>query len=138
MFIAAAVGLVLLAVADQPAEAQSADTTGVTPPVSVERIREALEQPQVLRLPDMSQMGYFRVAVEEALAIESVLDAMRRDLAARPGRPISPPASRPASIAGGVDLLGLARSFLRARRERNARRTVQEALDEFCSVHDCS
>jgi hypothetical protein len=139
MFIAATAALaVLLAGGDQAAKAQSADSNAETLSVSVERVREGLERPPILRLPDMTQMGYFRVAVEEALAVESVLDTMRRDLAVRPGRPIGPPTDRPASLVGGVDLIGLARSFLRARAERNARRTVQEALDEFCSVHDCS
>jgi hypothetical protein len=63
---------------------------------------------------------------------------MRRDLAAFRGASIAAPADRPAPPVSGVEVLGLARSFLRWRAEGKARRTVQEALDEFCSTHDCS
>ena len=139
MFIAATAALAaLLAVADQvPADPPSVQD-GATFPVSAERVRKELERPQVLRLPDLSQMGYFRVVIEEALALESVVEAMRRDLAARRGTPISAPTGRPATPVIGTDLLALGRSILKWRAERNARRTVQEALDEFCSTHDCS
>ncbi len=117
-----------------------ADPPPAPPAVSLERVRKGLERPQVLTLPDPEEMAYFRVTVEEKLVIDSVLDAMRRDLAARPGRPISAPASyhAPLAVGAGVELLGLARSVLRWRAERSARRTVQEALDEFCAAHDCS
>jgi hypothetical protein len=117
-----------------------ADPQPAAPLVSIERIRKGLERPQVLTLPNPDEMAYFRVTVEEKLVIDSVLDAMRRDLAARPGRPISAPTSyhAPLAIGAGVELLGLARSVLRWHAERSARRTVQEAIDEFCATHDCS
>jgi hypothetical protein len=110
------------------------------PVVSIERVREGLERPHRMMLPNPEEMAYFRVTVEEELVIDSVLAAMRRDLAARPGRPIAAPATRytPLGPNAGVDLLALGRSFIKWRAERNARRTVQEALDEFCAAHDCS
>jgi hypothetical protein len=110
------------------------------PVVSIERVREGLERPHRLILPNPEEMAYFRVTIEEKLVIESVVAAMRRDLAARPGRPIAAPTSRytPLAASAGVDLIALGRSFMKWRGDRNARRTVQEALDEFCAAHDCS
>ena len=73
--------------------------------------------------------------------IESVIEAMRRDLAESPGVPINAPSALPMSRAGGpvgIELIGLARSVIRATRERNARNTVAEALREFCAQRDCT
>lgn len=115
-----------------------------TLPISVDRIRALLARPESLSLPDLSafaQMAYFRVTVEEELVIESVIEAMRRDLAESPGVPIDPPSALPMSRAGGaagIELIGLARSVIRATRERNARHTVEDALREFCAQRDCT
>ena len=139
MIIAAAAALaVTLAAGSQDPAGQSAGPDGATLPVSIERVREGLERPSVLKLPNPEEMAYFRATIEEALPIDGVLEAMRRDLAAWRGYPITAPTSRPAPLAVGIEVLGLARSFLKWRAERNARQTVQEALNEFCSTHDCS
>jgi hypothetical protein len=140
MILAAAAALALVGGAGvQSADAEADGQTPAPPPVSIERVREGLERPHLLKLPNPDEMAYFRAAVVERLVIESVLDAMRRDLAARPGRPILSPSAMPESpLLFSTDLLALGRSFLRWRGERNARRTVQDALDEFCATHDCS
>jgi hypothetical protein len=139
MFIAAAAMLsASIASGDQVSAAQDRMAGADAAPVSVERVRDGLTRPLVLKLPDPDEMAYFRATIEETLPIDGVLDAMRRDLAAWPGSPITAPTHGPVPAAAGVDVLGLARSFLKWRAERSARRTVQEALDEFCATHDCS
>lgn len=138
MVIAAAAALaVSLAAGAQASATQDSTPDVITTAVSVERVKDGLERP-VLKLPHPDEMAYFRASVEEPLPIDGVLEAMRRDLAAWRGSPIVAPMDRPAPAVIGVEVLALARSFVRWRAERNARRTVQEALDEFCSTHDCS
>jgi hypothetical protein len=139
MIIAAAAALaVSLAAGSQTPAGQSAGPDGTTLPVSIERVQEGLQRPPGLKLPNPEEMAYFRATIEEALPLDSVLDAMRRDLAAWRGYPITAPTSRPQPLVVEIELLGLARSFLKWRAERHARHTVQEALNEFCSTHDCS
>ena len=139
MLIAAAAALALSLAAGERAPAGQTAAPDATPaPVSVERVREGVERPQLLKLPHPDEIAYFRATVEEALPVDGVLDAMRRDLAAWPGSPIIAPTSGHPSPAVGIEVLGLARSFLRARAERKAKRAVRIALDEFCLTHDCS
>jgi hypothetical protein len=118
-----------------------------TLPISVERIRALLARPESLNLQDLlvfAQMAYFRVTVEEEQVFESVVEAVRRDLAESPGGPIDPPSALPMSrtgATGGIELLGLARSLggvMKARTARNARSAVEEALREFCAQRDCT
>jgi hypothetical protein len=139
MLLAAAAALTaLLAAGDRPPDAQSGRPDGAPAPVSVERVREGLDRPQVLKMPNPEEMAYFRATIEEKLPIDDVLAAMRRDLARWSGTPIVAPTGHPAPLVASVDVLPLARAFLRWRAERRVRQTVQEALDEFCSTHDCS
>jgi hypothetical protein len=133
-----------------PPATPPADDQAVTPPetlpISVERIRVLLARPESLSMDALAafaQMAYFRVAVEEAFVVESVVDAMRRELAESPGVPIDPPRALPMSRTGtgGIEVLGLARSFGRVMRERsarNARGAVEDALREFCAQRDCT
>ena len=138
MLLAAAALAAVLAAGDVPPEAQSGSVDPPPVPVSVERVRKGLERPEGLKLPNPDEIAYFRATIEEKLPIDDVLAAMRRDLARWPGTPIVAPASRPVPLVASMDVLPLARAFLRWRAERRARETVQEALEEFCSVHDCS
>jgi len=97
-----------------------------------------------LQMPLASDIGpMFRVEVQ-APRLETVLDAVRRELAANPREhsdtlfPIAVPAVK-------VDVLpaivGLARQLQRARRERSERRIhaeVSAELAAFCDVSDCA
>ena len=96
-------------------------------------------------MPQPSDIGpMFRVEVLAGPRLETVLDAVRRELAANPREhsdtlfPIAVPAVK-------VDVLpaivGLARQIQRARRERSDRRIHDEVSAElaaFCDVNDCS
>ncbi len=114
-------------------------------PVSIERIREGLHRPpSVLQLPATPEAD-FRATVIEAYSLpETVLEALRRDLAGD----LTPKRIPPGTIAPplvSVDLLQFAMSLtrkiggaLRARAERDARAEVDAALAEFCAQHDCA
>ena len=130
-----------------PAQASAQrDASPAISPVSVDRVRERLQRPESLRMPSIPEpAAQFRVDVEGSFPVESVLEGVRRDLAARPGFAAGRPTGPGSPLAGGVDLLGMVRGLAgrirdgrRARAERNARREVQDALDAFCRVHDCS
>jgi len=98
-----------------------------------------------LQMPQPSDIGpMFRVEVQAGPRLETVLDAVRRELAANPREhsdtlfPIAVPAAK-------VDVLpaivGLARQMQRARRERFERRIHDEVsaeLAEFCEINDCA
>ena len=122
------------------------DASAATPPVSADRVREGLQRPEPLRIPPIPEpAAHFRVDVEGLFPVETVLDGVRRDLAAQPGFAAGRPTGPGSPLAGGLDLLGVVRGLAgriggarRARAERNARREVQDALAAFCRVHDCS
>ncbi|HZI82195.1 MAG TPA: hypothetical protein VFD69_21915 [Vicinamibacterales bacterium] len=86
----------------------------------------------------------FRVEVQASPRLETVLDAVRRELAANPRGHSDTP--RPGAVwATEVDVLpaivGLARQLQRARRERSERRIQDEVSAElvaFCEVNDCA
>ena len=130
------------------AAGQDAAPGAEQPPVSADRIQEALQRP-ALKIPPvpLDTTPIFRSKVEGEWPLETPLQVIRRELAEeahgrRPGV---------AGTAGGaaplmsVDLLEIAASVRNAlqqsRRqhaEAEARQMVQEELDEFCRVHDCS
>jgi hypothetical protein len=114
------------------------------PSVSIDRIHKRLNQPAVLQLPTERQAD-FRATIVDAFTLpETVLDALRRDLAGDiTAKRILPGTISPALIS--VDLWQIAthvhqrvKGALRARAQRNARAEVAAVLAEFCAEHDCS
>ena len=138
-FLVLVLGCAVACAAQTPAEQNTSEL-----PVSIERIKERLNRPPVLQLPTESQPD-FRATVIASFALpETVLEAIRRDLAAD----FTPKRIAPGTITpplASIDLLQLAAfvkrrmgTTLRARAERNARTEVEAALAEFCAEHDCS
>ena len=139
MRLAAIAALAVVLATGVPAGAQTADPPAEPLPISLERIREGLERQSTLRIPDVTGMAYFRATIEEPMVFDTVLEAMRRDLARWPGTAISAPSFYPMSrAAGGTEVLGIARAAVRAITERNARGRVEDALRAFCAEHDCT
>jgi hypothetical protein len=139
MWLAVGAALAFACAVSVPALAQTAAPAAEPPPVSLDRIRAGLERDATLRIPDLTDVAYFRAAIEEPLVFDTVLQAMRRDLARWPGTAITAPSALPMSrTGGGIELLGIARGIVREISERNARQRVADALREFCAAHDCS
>ena len=85
MRLAAIAALAVVLATGVPAGAQTADPPAEPLPISLERIREGLERQSTLRIPDVTGMAYFRATIEEPMVFDTVLEAMRRDLARWPG-----------------------------------------------------
>jgi hypothetical protein len=123
------VGAVL--VLHAPMQAQAGDSHL---PVSLERIRAALEEPPpVLRVPARSgEIPTFRVEVGQRL---SVLQPVEEE-------PFDPTWGLPSAgelLMGGIEKIrSAAVGYKRRRAERRARREVREALAAFCAAHECS
>ena len=119
---------------------QSPEPAPASPPAEAAR-RPPLAIPP---LPPLAETPTFTVVIEErSFPSETVLEAMRRDLAAQPTFRVGPGIG-PTPIVG-VDLLGLAMTVgeridqaRRARAERGAREEVEAELAAFCATHDCS
>src|SRR5688572_6128032 len=112
MWLAVVAALAVTGVAGVSVAAQAVDPPPAPIPVSLERIRDGLARQSTLRIPDVSEMAYFRVSIDEPLIFDTVLEAMRRDLARWPGTAITAPSAMPMSRAGGgVELLGIARAI---------------------------
>jgi len=113
-------------------------------PVSIERIRERLNRPAVLQLPPEKHADFRATVTEDFTPPETVLEALRRELAGDVTLKRIPPGTiAPALVS--VDLLQVfthvkrqMSAALRARAERNARAEVAAVLAEFCAEHDCS
>ena len=98
----------------------------------------------MLQLPGESQADFRATVTEEFTRGETVLEALRRELAGD----VTPKRIPPGTISPpliSVDLLQIATQVkrqvsgaLRARAQRNARAEVATALAEFCAEHDCS
>jgi hypothetical protein len=104
-------------------------------PVSVERIREALQQPALKIPPPVDFTPIFRATVVDKV-LDNPLQAMRRELAEDSGTPLK---CGPCNVLPLV--MGLVRSIKaahRAHEEAVIRKEVQEALNAFCAEHDCS
>jgi hypothetical protein len=102
-------------------------------PVSIERIRDALERP-ILKIPPIEITPVFRARADEFL-FENPVQGMRRELAESSGY----------TARGGVDVLGLVMGIVqsikathRASTEARIRREVEAELTAFCAEHDCS
>ena len=102
-------------------------------PVSVERIREALQHP-ALKIPPVDPTPVFRATIVDKV-LDTPLQAMRRELAESSGY----------SGRGGFEIIGAVMGIVRsikaahrAHEEAAIRKEVQAALDEFCTAHDCS
>jgi hypothetical protein len=138
-FLALALGCAVACAAQAPAEQTPSEL-----PVSIERIRERLNRPSLLQLPTEPEPDFRATVIEAYTLPETVLEALRRDLAGD----LTPKRIVPGTIAPplvSVDLLQLATHLkrtisgaLRARAERSAREEVAAALAEFCAQHDCS
>ena len=143
-FPALVLGCAVACAPQVPAEQPPADLPPAELPASVNRIKERLNQPAVLKLPADRQADFRVTVMETNTLLETVLDALRRDLAGD----LTPKRIPPGTIAPplvSVDLLQIASHVkrrlggaLRARAERNARAEVAAALAEFCAEHDCS
>jgi hypothetical protein len=125
---------------------QADQSSGADPaalPVSVERIRDALQRPPALTIPPLPEPSVtFRSGVEDTLPFESVLEGMRRELALWSGANsvIHPPGSGlPSSrLGGGVDVLPLISAAIKQWKTARARARVSKELAAFCAVNDCS
>lgn len=111
-------------------------------PISVERVREALQRPPALIIPPLPEpSATFRSVVEDTLPFDSVLELMRRDLALWSGANsvIHPPGPLPPSRpVVGVDVLPLISTATRLWKTARARDRVRKELAAFCTVNDCS
>ena len=102
-------------------------------PVSVERIRKALEAPppRLRPPPPSSEVATFRVEVRQQLF----------DLESLDEDPFDPTYGLPSVgelLSGGIGKLRSAvAGYKRGRAERRARKEVENALAAFCAVHDC-
>ena len=115
------------------------------PPISVERIREALQRPPALTIPAASRaerhLPLRRRGAQHLF--ESVLEGMRRDLRSGPER-IRLLTDRaagtfyPSRIGGGVDVLPLISGGIKQWKAARARDRVRKELAAFCAVNDCS
>jgi hypothetical protein len=113
-------------------------------PVSIARIRERLNRPAVLQLPAERNADFRATVTEDFTPPETVLEALRRELAGD----FTPKRLAPGTIApplASVDLLQVVTQVkrqvsaaLRARAERNARAEVAAVLADFCAEHDCA
>jgi hypothetical protein len=123
---------------------QAPDALTPALPVSVERMQERLKRPPPLPL-GLETTAHFRATVVESYTPpETVLEALRRELAGDVTAKRVPPGTIAPPLVS-VDLLQIASyvkrqigAALRARAERNARAEVAAALAEFCAQHDCS
>lgn len=112
-------------------QAQQADDTPL--PVSIERIRAALQQPPpLLTAPGTSSdVPMFRVEVQKQLQL----------LQPVPETPFDPTYGLPSVgelVMGGIGKIRSAVvSYRRGRAERRARKEVEDALAAFCAAREC-
>jgi hypothetical protein len=133
-------------------EARQADPATPAPqdpadaPVSTGRVSRALRRPATLRLTSRdAEQPLFRAEVEAIdWSTPSILETIRGELAASPGRP-APFQAGGVTPAATVDLLQLAVAIKdriaasrRAGAERDIKRRVREELAAFCAAQDCS
>lgn len=116
------------------------------PPVDPEHVSEGLKRPaiDIPPLPPVADTPRFKTSTEGQWPRETPLQVIRRELA-------EAHTSRPAPVAGitpplvSVDVLPAIMSAIQkvkdarhARAEAEARQMVDEDLQAFCAVHDCS
>jgi len=102
-------------------------------PVSVDRIRAALKQPPpILRLPEApNDTPTFHIEVRAPHLVLEPIDE----------EPFDPTFGLPSAgelLMGGIDKIRSAVvRYKRGRAERRARKEVDDALAQFCAVHEC-
>lgn len=132
--------------APQAAEPQPPVPDAAALPISLERIRDALQRPGLRIPPPTESLATFHSGVEDkAPAFESVLEGMRRDLALWSGAGSVIHAPNANSIrgrsVGGVDVLPMLSALKKKWNEAKAERTRREITEElaaFCKVNDCT
>jgi hypothetical protein len=132
---AIAVRLVLAAavvVLHVPAQAQSDESRL---PVSLERIRRALEAPppvlQPPPPPSPTEPPMFRTEVRQPIS-------MTRPVEDEPWDPTMGLPSAGQLVVGGIGKLATAvGNYKRGRAKKRARKEVDEALAAFCATHEC-
>jgi hypothetical protein len=113
-----------------PIQAQTDDAHS---PVSIARIRLALQQPPpLLQIPEPSgDMPTFHLEVRERLFVLQPID----------GNPFDPTFGLPSIgelMADGIEKIRSAVvNYKRGRAERRARKEVEDALAAFCAVRGC-
>jgi hypothetical protein len=148
MFVAAtAVALAaMVATQDQVSEPPPAGPDATALPISVDRIRDALQHPPLIMPLPPDALPTFRTTIEDkSPAFESALEGMRRDLAlwSGAGSVIHAPNANsiPARGVAGVNVLPLLSSLRKAWSDAKAgrvRRGITEELAAFCRVNDCT
>jgi hypothetical protein len=122
--------LAALVVLQAPIRAQTSDSPL---PVSLDRIRAALEEPPpVLQVPAASSgMPAFRVEVRQPVWDFRPIEEDTFD-------PTLGLPSVGELLMGGIEKIhSTVVNYKRGRAERRARREVDEALAAFCAVHEC-
>jgi hypothetical protein len=118
-------------------------------PISLDRIRDAVNRPALKIPPPSESLATFRTSIEDkAPAFESVLEGMRRDLARwsgagsdGPQAPDSNSIRGPRTRVQGVDVLPIVAALKKKWNEAKAdrvRRDVAEELAAFCKANDCT
>ena len=144
MLFTSAAGFALMSLLAAQAPDSPSQATAAQPslPVSLTRIRKALNNPAVPRLTAPLPTADFSVLVLEKQRFEDLLLL----LGLGGGSPMptvlfGSAAVRPSSAADLTAIGGaVGRKLSRARRERRerlAREEVQRSLIEFCTVHEC-
>jgi len=114
-----------------PVQAQADDSQL---PVSLDRIRAALEEPPPrLRIPAWSgALPTFRAEVRQSLSVLRPLEE----------EPFDPTLGLPSVgelLMGGIEKIrSAAVDYKRRRAERRARKEVDDALAAFCAVRECA
>jgi hypothetical protein len=138
-FLALVLGCALACAAQAPADQVPPEL-----PVSVERIRARLQQPAALRQAVDRQPDFRATVTEDFSPAETVLEALRRNLAGDvtpkriPPGTIAPPLASVEALHIVTHVKRQLAAALRGRGERKARAEVAAALAEFCAQHDCS
>lgn len=105
--------------------------------VSIERIRDGLQQPPTIAItiPPLFDDAVPRFRARVDALFDNPLAGMRKELALSSGY----------TGGSGIDVLPLAMGVVkkiqaarRARAEADARKDVAEAVAAFCAAHDCS
>lgn len=134
------------AVAEQRSAPQP-DTDEQALPVSVERVYEGLQRAP-LKIPPLDSAANFRIRIEErTFPLETVLEAVRRELAAQVRGPnasqrtftgAQPLIVSPNMIDVVTTIVGRINKARRERAERVVREEIAQELTAFCAEHDCS
>lgn len=98
------------------------EKTVVTAPVSIARVRAALEKPPPILVPP-TRKADFTVRIEKRLPLQDMFDTP----------PWATPAVGPAG-GGGIDVVALLRAARRAYAEHAARLEVKRVIADYCAA----